>query len=204
MANRPASPTINGAPPSSKLEIDRLRNQKWQRKNPGFPLNTDRRAESNVPFTDPGLHRTWGGKAPLVTDGNQGLTTRAPKSMDSAQHQWTNPTQIFNVPEGYIGEPGGIVAVTGTVMVPDDQQGYPTDDPCNITDSWDNSNTDGCTAFYQRFPKPEGQFDGLNYIPSTSGALVRIVWENVGYISPIEPEVRFPTQGFKKRNNKYS
>ena len=165
-------------------------------------MGYDRRAESNVPFTDPKLHRTWGGKAPIVDDGT--LSTRQPQAMDSAQYLYTNDAQIFNVPEGYIGVPGGIVTVTGTPLVPDDQQGYPTDDPCNITDDWDNSNEDGCEYFHQRFPKPEGQFEDLEYtVIQEDGELIRVQWENINYSSPEYPQVRFPTGGFRKRRNKY-
>jgi hypothetical protein len=184
--------------------MDRIRKPKWERRRQCFALDYDRRAESNVPYTDPGLHRIWRGKAPLATEGPQNLSTRAPQPLDSAQHLWTNPAQIYTVPEGYIGTASGIVAVTGTIMVPDEQQGYPTDSPCDITDDWDSSNVDGCEYFHQRFPKPEEQFYNKDYtVANPDGSLTRIVWENVDYTSPTYPQTRMPTGGFRRRDNKY-
>lgn len=200
MAKRPAAPRENVAPPSTRLRIERIRKPQWERKRQRFALGYDRRAESNVNFTDPKLHRTWRGKAPIVDDGK--LSTRKPQALDSAQYLYTNDAQIYNVPEGFIGVQGGIVPVSGTVLVPDDQQGYPTDSPTNIDDDWDNSNSDPSEYFHQRFPKPEGQYENLPYNPYNP-ELVRVVWENVSYTSPTYPEVRYPNGGFRKRNNKY-
>ena len=184
----------------------RVNKPQYTRTKAKFPMGYNRRAESNVPFSDSTLHRVWGGKAPTIPLRHDELSTNLAKPMDSQEYIWSNrATDSLKLERGYVATSSGIEPLVDEPFAEGDQQGYVLDNAGEITDEFDNDNSPGAAEFwYTRFPAPEHQFeDRYPYQPYNSNALYRIRWESDGYMSPTEPEVRYPKGGFRLRKTKY-
>jgi hypothetical protein len=180
---------------------DRVERPKYVRMRTKFPMNYNRKAEANIPFDDPTLHRTWKGEAPTLGQDPTDRTTRLPRPMNTAEYLWTNDaTSVSKVPAGFIATSSGIeplVDPPGTVGA---QQGYPLHNPVEITEEFDNDNSPGEAEYWNtRFPTSELIGNRTQYTPVNPDAQYNIVWQSDGYIPPVYPEVRYPKQGYKLR-----
>ena len=185
---------------------NRVNKPEYARTRAKFPMGYNRQVESNIPFSDPTLHRVWGGKAPTVPLGRDELSINLAKPMDTQEYIWKNKaSDSLKLEAGYIATPSGIEPLLDPPFTEGPQQGYVLDTAGEITDEFQNDNSPGTAEFwYTKFPSPQYQFDQrYSYIPYNSNALYRIRWQSVGYMSPTEPNIRYPKGGFRLRKTKY-
>lgn len=184
---------------------NRVRFPEYKKRRPAFPLGFDRKYESNVQFTDPTLHRTWGGEAPIIPHPRDDLKIRLAKPMNSREYQFVNDaTGTTKLPEGFIATPSGIEPLIGTPGVPDAQQGFPLDSPGEVDNDWTNDNTTAEFEFWYS-EMPEQLRDDPrypDYIPNNPNALYRVHWAAGSYQQPVSPNIR--GKGFIKRKNPYT
>jgi hypothetical protein len=186
---------------------NRVNKPEYQRSRAKFPMNYDRKAESNVPFSDETLHRTWGGKAPTIPLGRDELSTKLAKPLDSTEYLYVNnATDSLKLEPGYIATSSGIEPLEDEPFTPGPQQGYPLDVAGEITNEFENDNYNPATAefWYTKFPDPQFQFtQRYPYTPIVPDAQFLIRWQSDGYMSPTEPQIRYPKGGYKLRKTKY-
>lgn len=207
MANREKAPTYTTDKSAASWYPGRVNKPTYQRSRAKFPMNYDRKVESNVPFKDPTLHREWGGRAPIIPLGHDELSIRLARPLDSSKNRYINrASDGLKLEPGYIATSSGIEPLTDPPFTIGPQQGYPLDVPGIINDEWENDNSDPAIAefWYTEFPAQQFQFTPrYPYIPINTSAQFNIRWRSDGYMSPVEPNIHYPMGGYKLRKTKY-
>lgn len=201
MAKRPAAPAYTTNKSAASWFPNQNKKPELVRRRLRFPMGYDRVAESNIPFTDELLHREWAGKNPTVSENVWDEMIRAPQSLGDSVNLWRNPAVAYQIPDGYIATSSGIEPLINPPGTQDSQQGYQLDFPGQIDDEWENDTPSGFERYEHRFPKPDKQFVQSEYTPINPGAEFRIIWQEISYHPPVEPQVRFPNSVFRKRKD---
>jgi hypothetical protein len=143
MAKRKAAPEYHTKYSSADRYLEDRRTGQFWPVEVYFPLSsTDRREPGNIDYANQLLHRDWRGQVPQVGRPNENKSTeslKGPYNLEKTEFQFVSDApKIKNIPSDWIGTPSGIEPVSGTVMEPDDQQGYPTDNPLVVDGDFEN------------------------------------------------------------------
>jgi hypothetical protein len=160
-----------------------------------FPLINDRKAAGNIDYSSDEEKRTWRGKVPEVGRKNTEKSIKGSYSLDESQFKYVNSApNINNIPEGYIATVSGVEPLVDEPFTAGPQQGYPTDNPVEINEKFQNNVTSGEFFIGMNI---ETEYPRYPYRYTTSGVTDnRMEWRiSPDFDNPTEPEVRYPRQG---------
>lgn len=167
-----------------------------------FPLIEDRRA-ANINWNDqePGspLHRSYRGNIPGPGVDHHDLGIGDPGDFSDGEYQFTsNAPNASNIPYGYKGTTSGIVPIEES-----DIYGPSSDNPLTVNSEFENDAQSAEFIVGMNIETSNMRGERYPYTGSYAQGVGRFEWELNGYISPTEPEARFPKGARRKRTFKY-